>query len=172
MSLLLVTAVAFGSAVLPLISIEVFVLAMMSGNPGLPWLAVGAAAALGQMAGKTLYFLVSRAEIQLPSWMRKRTKVPAAPDGDLGEAPAGSLSRRLRTGYGKLRVKCRENPRWLLGTLAVSSLVGLPPIMLTTVLAGLSRMRLRCYLAVSLPGRLVRFAALAASPALVTGWTW
>jgi len=71
---------------------------------------------------------------------------------------------------GDLVERCRRHPHWMLGTYGVSSLVGLPPFMAMSILAGAVRMQLAAFLSVGLAGRFVRFSALAASPAWVSGY--
>jgi membrane protein YqaA with SNARE-associated domain len=55
----------------------------------------------------------------------------------------------------------------MFATYGVSSVVGLPPFMATTVLAGLARMSPAAFVSAGLGGRFVRFSILAASPALI-----
>jgi membrane protein YqaA with SNARE-associated domain len=47
--------IAFGSALLPLISIEIFLIGLVTQQPQIPWLALGAVIAVGQVAGKLFY---------------------------------------------------------------------------------------------------------------------
>ena len=56
------------------------------------------------------------------------------------------------------------------GTYGVSAVIGLPPFMATTVLAGLAKMPMSTFIGAGLLGRWIRFSALAASPALFAGW--
>lgn len=160
--------VAFGSALIPLISIEFFVLGLIAREPGIHWLALGAAVAIGQVAGKSLYYLAARGSLRLPAFLHRGTDL---------DRPRSDLRQRWheRTATLRARVhavvdKCHRHPRWMLGTYGVSSVVGLPPFMATTVLAGLARMPIGAYLSAGLLGRFVRFSALAAAPALVAGW--
>jgi membrane protein YqaA with SNARE-associated domain len=48
--------------------------------------------------------------------------------------------------------------------------LGLPPFMATSVLAGMVRMSLGAFLGAGLVGRFIRFSVLAASPAICAGW--
>jgi membrane protein YqaA with SNARE-associated domain len=166
--LFLTLGIAFGSAVIPVFSIEVFVIGLMASNPGIPWLAVGAAVAVGQVAGKLLYYLAARGSIRLPRFLQDRL-----------QRERRSTSRReflraktkwLQVKLSVLRERCLRNPLWMNGTYGISALVGLPPFMATTVLAGLVRMRLSTFLVTGLLGRLVRFSVLAGSPSLFTQW--
>jgi len=156
--LLGVAGTAFGSAVLPLVSIELIIIGAAAGVSGHLWLAVAAAAAVGQVAGKSLYLLAARSRLPLPSVLRRRI--------DAAVITTARSAGRFR----RLREHCEHSRPQLLSVLAVSSLTGLPPIMLTTVLAGLSGVRVGTYVAVCLPLRFARFAVVAAAPDLLLAW--
>lgn len=163
--MLLVTAVAAaGSALLPLLSVEVLVLGLMAVHPTAPVFAVGAAAGIGQLAGKSLYFFAARGSIRLPGWLR-RTR-PLTPS----RYRLGVLAKRVRSLLDAVRERCVRHPRWMFGGYALSTVVGLPPLLGTTVLAGLARMPVALFLTTGVLGRTVRFTVLAAAPALLAGW--
>jgi membrane protein YqaA with SNARE-associated domain len=160
--------VAFGSAIVPLISVEVFVIGLATSNSGAHWLAVGAVVALGQVAGKLLYYLAARGSIRLPHFLHKhvhREREPS-PRRDRWRARTKWLNAKVEA----LRERCHRHPHWMAGTYGISSIVGLPPYMATTVLAGMVRMRMSTFVTAGLLGRWIRFSALAASPALFSGW--
>jgi membrane protein YqaA with SNARE-associated domain len=181
MWLLVALLVATGSAVFPPISIEFFVIGFGLEHPHLPYLAFGAVIAVGQVAGKLLYFYAGRGSIRLPAFLHRRTT-------DAADAPARPPSWRrpwrvltgsrlwrggaawLRTKWAWLREKCERHPKWMVGATVTSSLIGLPPLIATTVLAGLAGLSLRTFVLASFPGRFVRFSALAASPMMVHHW--
>lgn len=175
--LLLTLGVAVGSALIPLISVEVFVVAMASAHASNTphYLAVGAVVAIGQVAGKLLYFYGARGDMQLPERLHRHTKVTAM--ANAGAPPIAPTRRQAALHWSKvklswLREKCHAHPKWMFATHTVSSVTGLPPFMATTVLAGLSGMSLPAFLVASMPGRFVRFAALAASPGLLMHWSF
>ncbi|MGC7100060.1 hypothetical protein ACPZ19_35725 [Amycolatopsis lurida] len=160
--------VAFGSAIVPLISVEVFVLGLASTEPGVHWLAIGAAVAIGQVAGKLLYYLAAKGSIKLPKFLhdrlhRERPMTPRRARWEL-------RTKRVRAWLNGLRERCHRHPAWMTGTYGVSAVIGLPPFMATTVLAGLVRMPMSLFLGAGLAGRFARFSLLAASPAMFTGW--
>lgn len=175
--------IAFGSAILPLISIEIFVVGLVTQQPDISCFAIGAAVAIGQVAGKLFYFLWARGDLRLPEFLHRKAKqAMTAPTDTTGQAePTGPepteartwwrrATTRIRAVVGDLVERCRRHPHWMLGTYGVSSLVGLPPFMAMSILAGAVRMRLAAFLSVGLVGRFVRFSALAASPALISGY--
>ncbi|UJW31849.1 hypothetical protein L3Q67_42965 [Saccharothrix sp. AJ9571] len=160
--------VAFGSAIVPLISVEVFVIGLASSEPGVHWLAIGAAVAIGQIAGKLLYYLAAKGSIKLPKFLhdrlhRERPMTPRRARWEL-------RTKRVRAWLEALRERCHRHPAWMTGTYGVSAVVGLPPFMATTVLAGLVRMPMSLFLGAGLAGRFARFSLLAASPAMFAGW--
>ena len=58
-------------------------------------------------------------------------------------------------------MKCKAHPNWMAGTHGVSALVGVPPFMATSVLAGLAGMSTTMFVATGLVGRFARFSFLA-----------
>jgi membrane protein YqaA with SNARE-associated domain len=160
--------VAFGSALVPLISIEIFLVGLVMQEPHIPWLALGAVVAVGQVGGKLVYYYAARGDLHLPHWLHRRHRA---------EKPVTARrlrwqlrTKRIRGRLESVREKCHRHPRWMVGTYGVSSLLGLPPYMATAVLAGMARMSLSAFLSAGLAGRFVRFSAIAASPALFAGW--
>ncbi|WP_137813761.1 hypothetical protein [Gandjariella thermophila] len=168
----LTLGVALGSAIVPLISIEIFVVGLVAEQPQIPWWALGAVVALGQVAGKLLYFLAARGSLHLPAFLHRRfrrgeTEADAAPRFVRWAA----ARKRWRVWMETIRERCHRHPRWMVGTHAVSSVIGLPPFMATSVLAGLAGMSLGLFVSCSLIGRFLRYSVLAASPALLAH-TW
>jgi len=157
--------VAFGSALLPLISIEVFLIGLVSQQPDIPWLALGAVIAIGQVAGKLIYYYAARGEFHLPAVLRRKSR-PVTPR----RHRMAMRTKRLRAWVERMTERCHRHPHWMFGTYSVSSVVGVPPFMATSVLAGMARMKLSAFLSAGLLGRFVRFSVLAASPALFAGW--
>jgi membrane protein YqaA with SNARE-associated domain len=160
--------VAFGSALVPLISIEVFVIGLVSSQPGVHWLAIGGVVAVGQVAGKLLYYLAARGSIRLPDFLHNRLFRERMPSRRRERWRLRTKS--LRAKLDALRERCHRHPHWMTGTFGISSVIGLPPFMATSVLAGLAKMSMSTFVAAGLLGRWIRFSLLAASPALFAGW--
>lgn len=157
--------VAFGSALLPLISIEIFLVGLAVQQPHIPWLCLGAVVAVGQVAGKLLYYFAAKGDLRLPDFMHRGERL-ATPR----RIAWRRRTKRLRMWVEYLREKCHRHPRWMVGTYGVSSVFGMPPFMATSVLAGVVRMSLTAFLSAGLIGRFIRFSVLAASPALFANW--
>ncbi|WP_208115672.1 hypothetical protein [Labedaea rhizosphaerae] len=163
-TVLLTVAVAAGSALLPLVSVEVFVVGLMALHPALPVLAIGAAAGIGQLLGKVPFFLAARGSIRLPRLFRRERPLSAR------RHRMQLLRKRIRSAVDGVRERCLQHPKWLFGSYAVSSVTGLPPLLATTVLAGAGRMPVALFLTTGILGRTIRFTLLAAAPALLAGW--
>jgi membrane protein YqaA with SNARE-associated domain len=162
----LTLGVAFGSALLPLVSVEIFLIGLAVQQPHIPWLLLGAAVAVGQVAGKLLYYYAARGDLHLPGFMhRRKEKIHTE-----RRLRWHRRTKRVRMWVEALREKCHRHPRWMVGTYGLSSVLGLPPFMATSVLAGMVRMSLTAFLGAGLIGRFIRFSALAASPAICAGW--
>jgi membrane protein YqaA with SNARE-associated domain len=153
--------VAVGSAIVPVISIELFVLGLVTQQPHLSCWLIGIAVAVGQVLGKLVYFLAARGSLHLPAFLRRKERA---------EKSSSEFKLKWKARLEAVRLRCHRHPHWMLGTHAVSSVIGLPPFMFTTVLAGLAGMSTALFVTTSTAGRFARFTALAASPALVAGW--
>jgi len=153
--------VALGSAILPVISIELFVIGLVTQQPHISCWWIGLAVAGGQVLGKLVYFFAARGSLHLPAFLRRKEKA---------EKPSSEFKLRWKARLESVRVRCHRHPHWMFGTHAVSSVIGLPPFMFTTVLAGLAGMSTALFVATGAAGRFARFTVLAASPALVAGW--
>ncbi|RZQ59787.1 hypothetical protein [Amycolatopsis suaedae] len=160
--------VAFGSAIIPLINVELFILGLVASDPDIPWLALGIVVAAGQLAGKLLYYLAARGSIHLPKFLHDRLhrQRPPTPRRERWRA----RTKRIRSWLDALRERCQRHPAWMTGTYGLSAITGIPPYMATTVLAGLVHMPMSVFLGVGFAGRAIRFCALAASPALFSEW--
>jgi membrane protein YqaA with SNARE-associated domain len=159
--------VAFGSALLPLISIEIFLVGLVVQQPEIPWLALGAVIAVGQVAGKLIYYWAAKGSLHLPAFLRRGPRLTPPSERRYRLAVR---TKRLRAWVEWLTERCHRHPRWMVGTYGVSSVVGVPPFMATSVLAGMARMKLSAFVSAGLLGRFVRFSLLAAAPALFAGW--
>jgi membrane protein YqaA with SNARE-associated domain len=171
--------IAIASSVLPILSVEVFLVAFAAHHPHLPvplFILLGAMTAVGQVAGKLLYFYAARGSLHLPAFMHRAAGASQNTTA-LGPPPERGLRRwwhavasRIRLAWLWLRVRCHRHPKVLIAATATSALFGVPPFLATTVLAGLAGLSLRTFVAASLPARFLRFTLLAASPSLVLHW--
>jgi membrane protein YqaA with SNARE-associated domain len=161
----LTLGVAFGSALLPLISIEIFLVGLAMQQPHIPWLFLGAVVAVGQVSGKLIYYYAAKGSLRLPAFMHRKERI---------ETPRRlrwqQRTKRIRMWVEVLREKCHRHPHWMVGTYGLSSVLGLPPFMATSVLAGMVRMKLSAFLSAGLVGRFIRFSIVAASPAVFASW--
>lgn len=165
--LLVTLLVAIGSALFPPLSVELFVITLAARHPQYPALLLGAIIAIGQVAGKLLYYYAGRGDLKLPAFLHRppKEKVPRTATGPL--RLWHSFTAWCRKWWEWLRLRCHAHPRWMMGATAVSAVIGIPPFMATVVLAGLAGLSLRAFLLSCLPTRFVRFTVLAASPTLM-----
>ncbi|MDU0289435.1 hypothetical protein [Saccharothrix longispora] len=142
---------AFATAVVPFGSIELFVIGLVTQRPDIPFAAVGAVVAVGQVLGKLVHYYAALGVLRLPPLLRRAPRP--------GRAPG-----RVATWMRAATERAQESPRWMAGIFCVSSVVGLPPFGATVLLAGLTRMRVELFLAIGLVGRFARYCCLAAAP--------
>jgi membrane protein YqaA with SNARE-associated domain len=134
---------AVASAVFPWVNAEVIILSLPAMAPSKPaLLLLLLVATAGHMTGKCFLY-----------W-------------------AGRKGDRVLTGRaGKALTKWRERletkPSKAVALVLISSVVGLPPFFLMTILAGTLRMNFVVYLTAGTMGRLVRFGAVVMLPQLV-----
>lgn len=180
--LLATLAVGAVSAVSPVTPVEPYLVALTATTSYHP-LPLGIAAALGQTGPKVAMFLATRGVIHSPRlnrWLAKRTATRPTVDGrpqpGRVRRAVSSIAARLPQGL-RVRLKvwfdwvAREHrrlyePAFLVPTLFASAIVGIPPLLVTTVLAGGTKMRAVVFAAVCFVGRSIRFAALAMMPGL------
>lgn len=160
------------SAVVPLLAVEAYVVAVAAARPGGVAVLVALAAAVGQTAGKTAVFLAVRSAGR-SRWSRRLHRHaleamgragPTAPDrsGSSTWARAGRLLRRL-TAWSLLVL---SGP-WGAGVVLVAGVLGVPPLLVVSAAAGASRLPLPVFVVACLVGRAVRLVGLALVPGLV-----
>ncbi|MEV0703412.1 VTT domain-containing protein [Saccharopolyspora sp. NPDC050389] len=143
---------ALGS-VFPLVNIELYLLGVVSTVDGVSWWAFGLAAAVGQVAGKTLFYLAGKGSFALGERLRKRVET----------------KRRGRwAGWiEKFHRRTEERPWWGLGVLCLSAVPGIPPYSLMCFLSGAAGIPLVGFLLASLVGRSLHFLIVAGAPELL-----
>lgn len=151
MTLLLTFLVSAASALVPLINTEAYLLGATSTVDDVWWL-LALVAAAGQTLGKLVLFLAARGAIRV-SWLTRRKHQSGPPDG-----------RAVRW-MNAVRVHRSGQ----VALVATSAVLGLPPLLATSVLAGTTTMRASLFAVICLGGRWARFCLLLAAPALVLG---
>lgn len=143
---------ALGS-VFPLVNIELYLLATASTVGEVSWWALGLAAAVGQVAGKTLFHLAGRGSFALSGRLRSRL--------DRGR------TGRWAAWLDRFHERTQQHPWWGLGVLCVSSVPGIPPYSVMSFLSGAAGLPLSGFLAASLIGRSGHFLIVASASGLV-----
>jgi len=140
---------AFGGLV-PFVNVELWLVGVSATCPTAALWPVVLAASLGQVAAKALLYLG-------------------------GDAAVPCLRRRLPRAWAGLSA---FEARRSLGTTMVfgSALLGLPPLYVVSVVAGVARFPFARFLALTLAGRILRFAVVFVLPRVIydfaPGWTW
>jgi membrane protein YqaA with SNARE-associated domain len=140
--------VATAAGLVPLINIEVYLLGAVAVVDDGALVAMAVAAAVGQTLGKIPYYYVGRGTISTP-WLKRRAATP------------GKWSERV----SRWRAKAEARPAWGAGLLALSSFASVPPFMVVSVLAGVLRMNLVLFCAITFVTRTARFLILVLAPA-------
>ena len=134
--------VCFLSALVPVVNAEAYLGGVGIVVAGVGVWAVSAAAALGQTAGKVIWYFLGRSSLQW-GWVRRRTESAA------WQARFATWQRRTR-----------GSPLVVSALVFVSAVVGLPPLAVISVLAGQLAMPLAFFVSACFAGRLLRFAAV------------
>ncbi|WP_344678792.1 VTT domain-containing protein [Saccharopolyspora taberi] len=148
--------VAVVSALMPLISVELFVIGLVLKSPDLPWWALALVIATGQIIGKMLYFYAARGVIRLPAFLRRRTERKS--------------KGRWAAWIERFRATCRKRPLWTGGVLLVSATASLPPFAAIVFVAGWAKVPLSTFLVTGFIGRFLRFGLLAIAPGALVAW--
>jgi membrane protein YqaA with SNARE-associated domain len=124
------------SAVVPVVNAEVYLVALiLLLRDAAPLPALVLLAAAGQMAGKSLLYFTALGVLNLPT---------------------GRYREKIEQARAKL-ARWKERPNLL---LFASASLGIPPLYVTTLLAGGLGYRFRSFFAIGMLGRAVRFAVI------------
>lgn len=146
------------SAFVPIFNSEAFVLAAAATSVSAAWWGV-AGITLGQTAGKVAIFVLARKGVHR-RFLRDRP--PRTP-----RKPPGPWRQRVRVWSDRLLLML-DRP-WVGGLVVlVSAALGVPPLAVVAVVAGLRRTPLVAFSVAVFVGRLLRFAALAWPVAAIT----
>jgi len=140
---------AFLSAMIPLFNVEAYLLAAAVASDMSP-VVLAVAAAVGQMAGKMLYYLMGRGVIDVARLRRKSTA-------------KGKWTERM----DRLRDWCERHAWGPVGVTLLSAFSGIPPFAVFSVLAGSLRMPWWLFLTAGLVGRFGRFLVILLAPGLL-----
>jgi membrane protein YqaA with SNARE-associated domain len=155
---LLTVAVSFVSAVLPIVNLEAYLGGLAALGHATLWttLGVSGAAAAGQMAGKTLFYLAGRGAVRLPNRLHRHAQADHRSAG-----PEQRTRAAAEDGHNaRWRAWLEGTPVTALGLVATSASVGLPPFAIVSALAGVVRVPLASFVVAGLLGRWLRFAVV------------
>ncbi|WP_406689106.1 hypothetical protein REH65_23430 [Saccharopolyspora sp. ID03-671] len=149
--------VSVASALLPLISVELFVVGLVLKEPEIPWWVLALVIAAGQIGGKLLHYYAARGSIRLPGLVRREREAP-------------KTRGRWRAWLESFRENCRNRPVWAGAVLLVSAVASLPPFAAVAFVAGWAKVPVTTFLLTGFVGRFARFGVLAAAPTAMTTW--
>ena len=135
-------AVAAISSVIPLVSIDVFLVGLVLATSGLAAPLIVACAAAGQLVGKLPIYYATRGALAIPGRHRERVD--------------------------RMRARIARWQRAPLALLATSAVVGLPPFSVVATAAGALAIGVRDFCVVVFAGRAARFAIVVAIAARVS----
>ncbi len=162
---LILLAVAFLSALIPVVNLEIYLGGMvLLGHFSSVWQLAGLAAiaAVGQLAGKTLFFFGGRGVLNVSWWRRAPHEVMPDRGGSARQTRIAARQARIAAGLSRWRQRLQEHPRLSAVFVGASASVGVPPFALVSVAAGALRISLPVFLVAGLAGRWARFAAVLA----------
>ncbi len=145
-------AAALGS-VFPLVNIELYLVGVVTAVPEVSWWALALAATVGQVAGKTLFYLAGRGSFTLGS--------------RLGRTVRTERGSRWSAWVHRFHRRCEQRPLWGLATLLLGAITGIPPYTVMSFVSGAAGIGWTGFLVTSLAGRSVHFLLVAGAPELV-----
>lgn len=131
--------VSLVSAFIPVINAEAYLGAIALANPGISAFPLALAGAVGQMAGKYVWYL-GAANATRWRWLRKYLADP-----------------KRQAAYDKWRTRVHDRPVAAGVGMFLSAFIGIPPLAITPIIAGHLRMNVWLFLVVGLIGRWLRF---------------
>jgi membrane protein YqaA with SNARE-associated domain len=139
----------FASALVPVLNIEAYLVGVAAATAdGGPLAVLGAT--LGQTVGKVVLFVGARRGMRIGR-ERHRPRRSAR--------PPGRWRRRLAV-WSERGLALLDRPWPAAGVVLTSASVGIPPLAVTSIVAGTRRTPLPVFLACCLVGRLARFVAI------------
>ncbi len=141
-------AYCLASAVVWVMNAEAYLI-LAASTMDTPVVLLALAAAGGQVTGKMLFYLLGLGAVK-NTWLQRKA------------VTKGRFVEWMR----RLAEWCHEHPTRAFVVVAVSAVVGLPPIAATSVLAGTLRMRWWVFALTALAGRFARFLLVLQVPGL------
>lgn len=133
--------VAFASAFVPVLNIEAYLGVLAARGVAGVW-TLAAAAALGQMAGKAVFYVLGRSSLSW-GWVRRRIESP-------------KFLAKLELWQHRVG----DRPIMAGAVVLLAASAGLPPLAVVSVVAGSLRVPFAVFAVMGLIGRVLRFAVV------------
>lgn len=147
-------ALTFGtcaiSALIPVISAELYLLGMAALTTAPCIWVLAAAAATGQITGKLAYYYAGRGMLRLP-WRPAR----------------GRWAVRWQRRLARWRAAAETRSGWTTASVGTSAVLGIPPLGAMSVFAGCARLPVAMFAGIGVAGRYARFSLILALPGLL-----
>ena len=143
-------AFGLGSALLPLLNIEIYLGAIGTQTSTAAVLGLALAASAGQTLGKIVWYVVARRSID-STWMQAKLD-----------------KRKVRETFDRWEERSNGRPWYAAGILFASASIGVPPLLVMAVIAGSLHMRFWIFVLSCFVGRTLRFYFLLAGVAFFT----
>ena len=134
---------SIASALLPFLPMEAYIVGVGAASAGVPTaISLGIAAGAGATIGKIIWYEAARRSID-SKWAQKRLANP-----------------KTKAGYEKWVTRMQGRPWYAAGIMFIAALVGIPPLLVMAVVAGLLKMPMWVFIPTVFIGRTLRFTAL------------
>jgi len=140
----------FGSALLPILNIEVYLGAIGTQTSTATIFGLSVAAAFGQTLGKIVWYVAARRSID-SAWMQSKLDKP-----------------KVRETFDRWEERTNGRPGYAAGILFAAASIGVPPLLVMAVIAGSLHMRFWVFAISCFVGRTMRFYLLLAGVAFFT----
>lgn len=134
---------SIASALLPFLPIEVYILGAGAAEAGVAGaISLGIAAGAGATVGKIIWYQAAHRGIE-SRWAQKKLQ-----------------DSKVREGYERWVERMRGRPWYAAGIMFVAASVGIPPLLVMSVVGGLLKMPMWAFIPTVFVGRSIRFSLL------------
>jgi membrane protein YqaA with SNARE-associated domain len=141
---------SFASALIPILNVEVYLSAVGTQTNVAAALGLSLVASAGQTLGKIIWYVVARRSID-SHWVQKKLDKP-----------------KVRPVYDRWQARTEGRPWYAAGILFAAASLGIPPLLILSVIAGSLKMRFSVFVVSCFVGRTLRFYFILAGVSFFT----